>query len=512
MAIYKYSTKQICQSIHNNRFFIILLFIDFLLVIGKILYISFGNIDLHTEEAQYWLWSKYPAWSYYSKPPLVAWVNYITTHLFGDTELAIKSGALFAGFILPIVVYVITKEWFHSSRMALYSGVILMVMPYFTYVTLFFTTDTYLLFFWLLSIYFTWKAFSTDRLKYWILSGFTFGLGFLSKYTMVLLIPIMFFFGTYRKMVLFKKPKFYLFIIILFIFGIPELCWNWSHDFVSFKHLLDLSEIEKFHCHVDSVLSNIAEFVGGQVALFSPFFIPVFVEGLKKLKRERFSRSKIYIYYLISLWMGVMIIFSIFSPRGVNINWTLFSYVTLPIVMAYLIYHYGSLQKLIWTSTATLFVQIIILIPILLDYAGLGRIYPAEKDTLKRMVGWEELGESVNQFLPRNDKCFIFSDSYHLASQLSFYVEHKNRSFCINEGRRMNQFDLWPDVNQFADRGYNGIYVSKNPPSSKVISSFEEPGDFRIIPIQYRDKTVKKFHLYMLRNFKGYEEKEPNKY
>jgi hypothetical protein len=91
-------------------------------------------------------------------------------------------------------------------------------------------------------------------------------------------------------------------------------------------------------------------------------------------------------------------------------------------------------------------------------------------------------------------------------------VEHKNRSFCINEGRRMNQFDLWPDVNQFADRGYNGIYVSKNLPSSKVISSFEEPGDFRIIPIQYRGKTVKKFHLCMLRNFKGYEEKEPNKY
>ncbi len=44
----------------------------------------------------------------------------------------------------------------------------------------------------------------------------------------------------------------------------------------------------------------------------------------------------------------------------------------------------------------------------------------------------------------------IFSDRYQVSSELAFYVKGHPRTYCINLGRRMNQYDLWPDINSEA--------------------------------------------------------------
>ncbi|NVK48773.1 MAG: hypothetical protein HWE09_03325, partial [Cyclobacteriaceae bacterium] len=56
----------------------------------KIVFTLRPEIDLFTEEAHYWLWSQHLAWHYYSKPPLIALFNYLSTSIFGINELAVR--------------------------------------------------------------------------------------------------------------------------------------------------------------------------------------------------------------------------------------------------------------------------------------------------------------------------------------------------------------------------------------------------------------------------------------
>jgi 4-amino-4-deoxy-L-arabinose transferase-like glycosyltransferase len=36
-----------------------------------------SNVDLFTDEAQYWSWSRELSWGYFSKPPLIAWIIHL---------------------------------------------------------------------------------------------------------------------------------------------------------------------------------------------------------------------------------------------------------------------------------------------------------------------------------------------------------------------------------------------------------------------------------------------------
>src|ERR1700740_26791 len=59
----------------------------------RLVWLALQPADLFPDEAQYWVWSQQPAFGYYSKPPLVAWLIALTTMLFGDSEFAVRLSA-----------------------------------------------------------------------------------------------------------------------------------------------------------------------------------------------------------------------------------------------------------------------------------------------------------------------------------------------------------------------------------------------------------------------------------
>ena len=64
-----------------------------LLFIFSILFIrviDFGPLAPQGDEAQYWYWSTYFDWGYYSKPPLVAWVIALFSSFFGSSVFILK--------------------------------------------------------------------------------------------------------------------------------------------------------------------------------------------------------------------------------------------------------------------------------------------------------------------------------------------------------------------------------------------------------------------------------------
>jgi len=60
---------------------------------------------LHGDEAQYWAWSQEPAFGYFSKPPMIAWVIGATTSIFGDAEWAIRLSAPFLHIATSIMIF-----------------------------------------------------------------------------------------------------------------------------------------------------------------------------------------------------------------------------------------------------------------------------------------------------------------------------------------------------------------------------------------------------------------------
>jgi hypothetical protein len=44
------------------------------LTVMRLIGLKFSVVDMFFDEAQYWAWSREPAFGYFSKPPLLAWI------------------------------------------------------------------------------------------------------------------------------------------------------------------------------------------------------------------------------------------------------------------------------------------------------------------------------------------------------------------------------------------------------------------------------------------------------
>lgn len=96
---------------------------------------------------------------------------------------------------------------------------------------------------------------------------------------------------------------------------------------------------------------------------------------------------------------------------------------------------------------------------------------PLKLDPSARIRGWKELGAEVSRLsdeLSKKGQFFIFSDRYQVSSELAFYVKDNPVTYCMNLGRRMNQYDLWPGFYNLIH--FNAVFVT--------IDDVQMPGAF----------------------------------
>src|SRR5437867_9046040 len=78
------------------------------LLLVRLAYLASGVIELTGDEAYQWLWSKHLALSYYSKPPLVAYTQFLGTLLWGDTAFGVR----FFSPVLAAILSLVTLRFF----------------------------------------------------------------------------------------------------------------------------------------------------------------------------------------------------------------------------------------------------------------------------------------------------------------------------------------------------------------------------------------------------------------
>ncbi|MEP0713247.1 MAG: glycosyltransferase family 39 protein, partial [Algoriphagus sp.] len=209
------------------------------LVIAKILFTLRPEIDLFTEEAQYWLWSQNMAWHYYSKPPLVAVLNYISTAILGNTELGIRINAILLGIGMSWITFLFGKH-LYSPKIGFWSAMILQAMPLWWLASTFHMTDSALTFFWGLGVYFAYRGLEEGKKTWWIWAGVATAFGLMAKVVMMLIFPFLLIYLILAKKWKAQSKNFIVFVLISLLGFIPALIWNWQNDFNTVKHLLAL--------------------------------------------------------------------------------------------------------------------------------------------------------------------------------------------------------------------------------------------------------------------------------
>ncbi len=112
----------------------------FVLPIARWIYLASGTIGLSQDEAYQWIWSKHLALSYYSKPLGIALIQFIGTHIFGDTEFGVRFfSPLFAAILSFIVLRFLAREI--GARLAFWLLLIVTATPLLGIGTILMTID-----------------------------------------------------------------------------------------------------------------------------------------------------------------------------------------------------------------------------------------------------------------------------------------------------------------------------------------------------------------------------------
>lgn len=502
IGLYKWSSKRYTENPYTTALFIFLLSLS----LFRIYYITNGPLDLSPDEAHYWEWSRRLDLSYYSKGPMIAYLIFLGTSIFGDTVLGIRIMAVIFSAMSSYILYILGKN-LYDEKTSLFSAILIQIIPLFSAYGIIFTIDSPFIFFWILSLYLFWRAVSEENPKIWYALGFSLGLGLLTKYTMAFFYPCAFLFlllsKNYRKKLFTVTP--YLSLIISILVFSPVIVWNFNNDWVTFRHTVGQAHIAE---GIQISLKSFFEFIGSQIGVITPLLFVLMIFSLFKLKLNNDTRSNFLFWFSIP----VVMFFTIKSVHAkVQANWALPGYITSIIAFSSLyLKDPTKIKKMI--SMIAIFISI--LITSVAYYPSILNL-PVEKDPTSRLRGWEELGVEVSKIygqMSSSNNVFIFSDRYQVSSELAFYVENHPVTYCINLGRRMNQYDLWPGFQHFI--GYDAIYVRLGDIKIPEIvrAAFDRVEKRLFCAYTKKHTKIRDYSIFLCYNFKGLKIDRPEHY
>jgi hypothetical protein len=490
------------------RYAVMALTIHFAAALLRCLFVFIGPFRLQSEEAQYSAWSQHLDWSYYSKPPLIAFCNYFTQSLFGHSEFSVRINAIVCGMLIGWFTYLFTYRLFQNERKAFWASMLVFVMPFYFEVSLFYSTDSILLLCWLLAAYFFWQASETNRWRDWIALGLAIGIGSLGKYAMLFYIPIIFLYVALKNRELLSNPRLYVALILGIVLFCPVIIWNINYQFIGYKHIENLSGLSsEYHWK----FSNLADFAVGQVLLMSPLFVVMYWKMYKIYRKQK--QMSYFLIPMLFIWT-VFLFISVIKKREANINWAMFVYVGLPILLSSYIIDYHKQKIAAILSGVTIVLMLSAITVPLWNGAVLKRVFPVRIDPLRKLSKWKEIAADVDSVYQRCDshKTFIFMDDYMLTSELLFYMYPNEQIYFFNNGTRMCEYQLWKGLEQYNNKGYDALFVQctsisrkhphiKSALTKNIADAFAhvEPAVRKVL--YYRGEPTYVLDIYQLKEF-----------
>ncbi len=440
-----------------------------LIFIMRLAYLGWSGIELSEDEAYQWLWSKHPALSYYSKPPMIACAQWLGTHLWGDNEFGVRFfSPVIAAVMSLMVLRLMARE--AGGRAAFMLFLALTVTPLLAVGATVMTVDPLSVLFWTAAMLAGWRAAQPGgTTRDWLWAGLWTGLGCLSKWTN-LLQPLcwgLFFLLWPPARRHLRRPGPWLAVVIAALCFLPVMVWLQQHQWITLEH-------GKTDVQIDQGWTRtfVWQFLAEEAGALHPFF---FVAALwaalafwRKGRRDPFQ--------LLLFCMGGPLFFGCFFlswHSHVQPNWIAPSVIPLFCLMAV----YWSKR---WERNST------VLRPVLAGGIALGlalivvmhdpnivnkvihRRLPPKLDLLHRAHGWKETariaGQARRDLAAEGKPAFIIADHYGLTSQISFYLPEAKRQvggeplvYYYARPHAYNQFYYWS--NYLHRTGQNALFV-----------------------------------------------------
>ncbi len=389
-------------------------------------FLALNTIQLAPDEAYYWYWSRHLSLSYADHPPMVAYVMALFTSMGGNSELFVRLGGFLLSVAAIFFIFDTARTLFPFFRDLPWD--ILLAFN----VTLLFpagciiqTPDTPMLFFWAAAVWCGSRMAAGGSGRWWYGWGASLGLGLLSKYTMVLLVPCTFgflLFSPSRRHWLMRKEP-WLALVMAFVIFSPVLYWNWTHDWLSFAYQFR----QGFSPKKEIAALKILEYLGGQAGVVTPLLFVAFVwYSARALHLSLKAERPAYLYLLFLSW-PVLFFFGVSTAMGkvAEANWPATAYIAGFILAAAVYLEVYAVRKAHRRFVAAAFA--FALVAGLLVQAHLIRPFlpvPPAVDPVQQFHGWRDLGEQISRIadeVPSRSGYFIVSDKGTTAAEVVFY-------------------------------------------------------------------------------------------
>ena len=466
------------------------------LTLLRLIALAFQSLDLGPDEAQYWAWAQQPAFGYFSKPPMIAWIIAFTTRLAGDSECAVRMAAPLLHGATALIVFAFTRK-LYGERSAFWSAVVYATLPAVSFSSALITTDVPLLFFWASALYLLIEALDRPTLSRAALLGAAIGLGLLSKYAMAyfflcaglaaFLVPGL------GRLLLSRFGLVALFVAAL-VFA-PNIFWNADHGFATLAHTASNANLQRELLHP----SSLGAFLVTQLGVFGPvLFVALIVVTVQLLRAGRLAASPSRLLACFSLPVILAACAVAFLSRA-NANWAAPAYVAAtPLVVEAML-----AQGRRIAFTASLFLHTIaavvlvagVAVPGLADLAG-------ASNGLKRVRAWDELGGALSLRASAAPYTAILADDRELMGELIYYIQPRRQPVVMWDWERAprNHYELANRID--AQTGARVLYVSLTPDPSHVLPRFARAKPLGPVTVYPDPKHPRTVYLFDLEGFK----------
>jgi hypothetical protein len=381
----------------------------------RLISLAFNTTELFFDEAQYWSWGKEPAFGYFSKPPLLAWILGAVTAIFGDSEFAVRMASPVLHSLTAYVIFLIGDRLF-DPRTGFWSAVTYATLPAVSLSATIISTDVPLLLCWSLAILAFLELERAPTLASGALLGLAIGAGLLAKYAMAyfFLCAAIYALGGPRQPAFWRHGAFWLAVAVALAVIAPNIWWNTQHQFATVSHTGDNIGWDG-SLHFRALL----EFVGSQFGVFGPILFGMLLVTAFRLITEGMDRSQRFLL-CFSLPVLVLILFQAVLSKAYA-NWAAPAYVAGTVLVADILFNRIPLWWGRWSLGIHTFVFGVIAVSVAYSQPGEHGL-PDELSPFARMHGARAIADGIRQQAATAGHRTVLVDNRRLAALMNYYL------------------------------------------------------------------------------------------
>ncbi|WP_145927598.1 glycosyltransferase family 39 protein, partial [Bradyrhizobium neotropicale] len=435
----------------------------------RIVYAS--AIELRTDEAYYWTWSKETALSFLDHPPMIAWFIRFGTAIFGDTVLGVRFGGIVAMLVMQLLLIDIVRRVTHDVRAMALAVLMPEAALYYGLLMAKVAPDVALIPFAMAMMWSLVRLALGGDGRWWLAAGLFAGLSMLSKFTAIMFAPAVAAFllvPDWRWRWL-RSPYPYLAVVIAIAVFSPVLIWNAGHDWASFRF-----QGVRATANYGISLRTVGDYIGLQFGLVGFVMLPVVLAGLAMMAWRGY-RAREPVAILLST--AVLVPFLYFLVKSFTLRvgdtWPMFMW---PVGFAAAAINLAMLPcecwpvrmvrfSVFWAKTAVVsgivFVVIVFLYYVAAPWNLLGKIDPVGAE-----AGYEQVAARVQTALDETGATWIATTDYRTYAMMRWLFRGRGPVIELNERGRFQDFR---DPGMEKIRGHAGIYVGRVPDNRSLV-------------------------------------------